>query len=139
MIKSEKKEMNSIFDEELEKEEILDHSIIRNKIQDAFKCDFNFSDLIAEMYREAEKKKESLMVEDIIDIYNHKYKNYEDYIRTIKYLIEEAKKKNNESIFKPNDLMIRKQFYIEPVILSKNVFETAYELGKGKEKKERKE
>ena len=74
------------------------------------------------------------MVEDIIDIYNHKYKNYEDYVRTMKYLIEEAKKRNNETTFKPNDLVIKKQFYIEPVILSKNVFETAYELGKGKDR-----
>lgn len=134
MIKKENETKNSIFDEELEKEEILNHSIIRNKIQEAFKCDYNFSDLIAEMYREAEKKKESLMVEDIIDIYNHKYKNYEDYVRTMKYLIEEAKKRNNETTFKPNDLVIKKQFYIEPIILSKNVFETAYELGKGKDK-----
>lgn len=134
MTKSVEKEMNSIFDEDIEKQEVIDHSIIRNKIQEAFKCDFSFSDLIAEMYSEAERKRESLMVEDIIDIYNHKYKNYEDYVRTMKYLIEEAKKRNNETTFKPNDLVIKKQFYIEPVILSKNVFETAYELGKGKDR-----
>ena len=134
MTKKENETKNSIFDEELEKEEILDHSIIRNKIQEAFKCDYNFSDLIAEMYREAEKKKESLMIEDIIDIYNHKYNTYEAYVRATRHLIEEAKKRNSGTIFEPHDLVIKKQFYIEPVILSKNVFETAYELGKGKDR-----
>ena len=134
MIRNEKETKNSIFDEELEEEEILDHSIIRGKIQEAFKCDFNFSDLIAEMYREAEKKKESLMIEDIIDIYNHKYNTYEDYVRTTRYLIEEYKKRNSETIFEPHDLTIKKSFYIEPVILSKNVFETAYNLGEERKK-----
>jgi len=134
MTKNEKETKNSIFDEELEEKEILDHSIIRNKIQEAFKCDFNFSDLMAEMYREAEKKKESLMIEDIIDIYNHKYNTYEDYVRTTRYLIEEYKKRNSETIFEPHDLTIKKSFYIEPVILSKNVFETAYNLGGKREK-----
>lgn len=134
MTKNEKETKNSIFDEELEEKEILDHSIIRNKIQEAFKCDFNFSDLMAEMYREAEKKKESLMIEDIIDIYNHKYNTYEDYVRTTRYLIEEYKKRNSETIFEPHDLTIKKSFYIEPVILSKNVFETAYKLGEKRNK-----
>ena len=127
--------MNNIL-EELKKQEEIDHCVIRNKIQDTFKCDFSFSDLIAEMYREAKKKKESLMIEDIIDIYNHKYNTYEDYIRVMKYIIEDAKKRNSDVIFKPHDLTIKKPFYIEPAILSKNIFETAYELGKRKEKKE---
>ena len=121
--------IKSKFDEDLEIEELNEKCLNAGSIREALKCDFSMSELVAAMYKEAQNKKESLMIEDIIDIYNHKYNTYESYVRTTRYLIEEFKKRNHETIFEPHDLAIKKSFYIEPVILSKNVFQTAYKLG----------
>lgn len=135
MIKSEEKtKIKSKFDEDLEIEESNEKCLNAGRIREALECDFSMSELVATMYKEAEKKKESLMIEDIIDIYNHKYITYEAYVRATRHLIEEVKKRNSETTFEPHDLTIKKSFYIEPVILSKNVFETAYKLGEKREK-----
>ena len=128
--------IKSIFDEDLEIEELNEKCLNAGNIREALKCDFSMSELVATMYKEAQNKKESLMIEDVIDIYNHKYNTYEAYVRATKYLIEECKKRNSKTIFEPHDLAIKKSFYIEPVILSKNVFETAYKLGEERKKKE---
>lgn len=127
--------IKSKFDEDLEIEELNEKCLNAGRIRKALKCDFSMSELVAAMYKETQNKKESLMIEDIIDIYNHKYDTYESYVRATRYLIEECKKRNSETIFKPHDLTIKKSFYIEPCLLSKNTFETAYKLGekRGKE------
>ena len=113
-------------------EELNEKCLTAGKIREALNCDFNMSEVVASMYKETRNKREALMIEDIIDIYNHKYNTYEDYVRTRNYLIKEVEKRNNETAFKPNDLTINKTFYIRPIILSKNVFETAYKLGNEK-------
>lgn len=76
--------------------------------------------------RKAKNQKDAMIVEQIINIYNHQYPNYKVYVEITKALILKARELNNKSFI--NDTT--REFYIEPPILSRNVFNTAYKLGK---------
>lgn len=76
--------------------------------------------------RKVKEQQDIMIVEQIINIYNHKYPNYKVYVEITKALILKARELNNKSFI--NDTT--REIYIEPHILSRNVFNTAYKLGK---------
>ena len=70
--------------------------------------------------------KDKMLVSDIIDIYNHKYKDYDDYRKTKQDIVNEIQKR--EQMFNPKESYCLK-LYVYPVIFDKEIFDYAYSLG----------
>lgn len=83
--------------------------------------------------RKAKEQRDIMIVEQIINIYNHQYPNYKVYVEITKALILKARELNNKPFTFETTM---REIYIEPPILSRNVFNTAYKLGKEKNVKE---
>ncbi len=83
--------------------------------------------MIKDNIRKAENQKDKMIVEQIINIYNHQYPNYKVYVEITKALIMKVRELNNRPFTIETTM---REIYIEPTILSRNVFNTAYKLGK---------
>ena len=73
--------------------------------------------------------KQKILVRDIIDIYNHKYSNYNDYRKEKQNLLEAIKNEEEKQMMniKENNYCIK--FYVHPVIIEKEIFDYAFSLG----------
>lgn len=90
----------------------------------AFSKDNNIGDMITEINNQISKKyyeiTEYILICDIIDIYNDKYKNYDDYKKHMDDIIE---KQRNESDPSLDVLAYSFRINVEPIILSKSTYE----------------
>jgi len=86
--------------------------------------------LIDELAQKQSLKKDQMLIEDVIDIYNHKYKNYDDYYKQKQNLLEAIRREEENQMMniKENNYLIK--LYVHPVILDKEIFDYAYSLGK---------
>lgn len=87
--------------------------------------------LIKANIRKEKKQKDVMIVEQIINIYNHQYPNYKVYVEITKALILKVRELNNKPFTIETTM---REIYREPPILSRNVFNTAYKLGEKREK-----
>lgn len=111
----------------------FDNEDIKEQMKGASDFKKAMDDLIKVNMRKAKNKKDAMTVEQIINIYNHKYPNYKVYVEITKALILKVRELNNKPIFNTSDMEKAnyiKEIYIEPPILSRNVFNAAYKLGK---------
>ena len=92
----------------------------------AFSEDNNIGDMITKIHdkisKEYYEKREYMLICDIINIYNGKYKNYDDYKKHMEDII---KKQRNESDHSLDALAfsIRVNINVEPIILSESTYE----------------
>ena len=92
-----------------------------------------FSDIVNDTVRELSKDiriaKDQLVIIDVIDIYNHEYLSYDCYIATKQRMKEHVQKLNEEHI---KSGVTSFKYYIDPVILHKDLFDFIYEKGKSR-------
>ncbi len=87
----------------------------------------NTGDVISEIRKEIEMKKTAMVVRDVIDIYNGKYAYYKDYVAEKENIIRfnEEQQEKQSTCGKPDELKI----FIDPTILSEEVYTTALAFG----------
>lgn len=92
----------------------------------AFSGDNNIGDIITKINNQISKRyheiTEYLLICDIIDIYNDKYKNYDDYKKHMEDIIEKQKNESDSS-FDVLMCSFKLNINIKPIILSKSTYE----------------
>lgn len=99
---------------------------IKEQMKGASDFKKEMDELIKAKIRKVKNQKDKMIVEQIINIYNHQYPNYKAYVEITKALIMKVRELNNKPFTIETTM---REIYIEPTILSKNVFNTAYKLG----------
>ena len=92
----------------------------------AFSEDNNISDMINKIHDKISKKyyeiTEYILICDIIDIYNGKYENYDDYKKHMEDIIKKQRSESDPSV----DILLysfKIDINVEPIILSESTYE----------------
>ena len=100
--------------------------IDKKDVFSAFSEDNNISDMITKIYdkisKEYHEKREYMLISDIIDIYNGKYKNYDDYKKHMEDIIKDQRNESDPTL-DALAFSIRVNINVEPIILSESTYE----------------
>ncbi len=92
----------------------------------AFSEDNNIGDMITKIHdkisKEYYEKREYMLICDIINIYNGKYKNYDDYKKHMEDIIKKQRSESDPSL-DALAFSIRVNINVEPIILSESTYE----------------
>lgn len=101
-----------------------DEVIDKEKIDNVFKNydRFDISKYAEELAKENQKAQNRMIIDDIMAISSGKYKTYDEYVNAKRQIIEDAEEMNrNNMIF--NSSYLKFTYYVQPSILSKDVFD----------------
>ncbi len=99
------------------------YEINKTKIDEAFKGDnFDISKYTEEILKQTKKIENRMVVDDIIAISLGMYETYNDYVNAKKQIIEDAIEMNRNNMI-VNSSYLKFTYYVQPSILSKDVFD----------------
>ncbi len=78
--------------------------------------------LIEEMQKEVKKLEERMVIDDMMAISSGKYKTYDDYLKSKMQIIADAVEMNRNNTI-VNSSCLKFTYYVQPSILSKDVFD----------------
>lgn len=76
---------------------------------------------VEEMLKKSNNTADRLIIDDILDISNGLYPTYSDYVDYKQMIIEMVREHNNKC-FNPHNENYRFTYYVEPIILTKDIF-----------------
>lgn len=95
----------------------------KEELDGAFMGDnWDISKYIEEMQKEAKKLEDRMVIDDMMAISSGKYKTYDDYLKSKMQIIANAVEMNRNNMIM-NSSCLKFTYYVQPSILSKDVFD----------------
>lgn len=92
------------------------------ELEQVIKGGLSISEFTQKLMDEINRKQQEVIVDDIMEIQNGNFISYDSYVRQKQNLINEIEEKNELSLSTSGNL-ISYNFYVKPLILSKEMFE----------------
>ena len=95
----------------------------KEELDGVFKGDnFDISKYAEELAKENQKAQNRMIIDDIMAISSGKYKTYAEYVNAKQQIIEDAEEMNRNNMI-VNSSYLKFTYYVQPSILSKDVFD----------------